>query len=190
MPMFQSQEQRTFYQNKFFKQQLALPAPEQVTNVNSPFNKARKGTARTVHRMMNNVNKTLTMKTARFTGDKVYNTAVRTKKIIGKASVPFKKIGHGLNVARRAIPGPVRKLGVTGMFVGAAAAMVGVGMMRGAMNAAQDIMSERYLQDQRKSRNILMQTRVGYSHGSARMDKYGQTNGLAQALHQGRHGRY
>lgn len=164
------------------------------TTVNNTFSKMKRGTTRSVHRMMNSVNNTMTMRTGKlgvkFIGKPLMNKAIRAKKLIGKAGVPAKATYRGINAMRRALPGPVKKLGIVGGFVAAGAAMMGVGMMRGAYNAANDIMAERYLADQRMSRNILMNTRVGYSHSQAQTNRYGQLNGLAQALNAGRHGRY
>lgn len=199
----QAMEQATFYKNKFFGNQLALPAPEQVTNVSGPFNKARKGTARTVHRMMNDsvTGKFMKKVTIGSGGPRSHGgllgaatsakLRVQSKFRGVSQSKVGKAVGTGISLGGKAVKKTVfSKLGVRGMIAMGAAAMVGVGMMRGAMNAAQDIVAERYLQDQRMSRNVLMNTRVGYSMGAAEMNKYGQTNGLAQALHNGRHGRY
>lgn len=83
----------------------------------------------------------------------------------------------------------VRKAGFLGMLAVGGAAMVGIGMMRGALDASKDVVMERYLQDQRYSRNMLMNSRVGYSMGSQSMNRHGNLNGLALALHTGRHGR-
>lgn len=96
-------------------------------------------------------------------------------------------------------PSPVRKLigggaKLTGYVAGARALSVGaigmmaVGIMHGMNNAAKDIMLERYMQDQRYSRNILLQSRVGLSMGSNQMNRMGSTMGLSNSLSKTRHG--
>lgn len=197
---FDSFEQAQAFKQRMLNSQLALPAPEQVTKVNSPFSKTSKGVTRTVHRMMNDTvtGKLLKKATVGGGGPRSHGgllgatTSARLRmKSISQSKVG-RAIGRGISLGGKTIKKTAfSKLGVRGMMVGGMAAMVGVGLMRGAMNAANDIVSERYLQDQRMSRNVLMDTRVGYSKmGAAQGNKYGQINGLAQALHNGRHGRY
>jgi len=81
-----------------------------------------------------------------------------------------------------------RRLGILGLAVGAIA-MVGVGIMRGVNNASQDIVAQRYIQDQRYARNITMMSRLGYSSGTSQMNNYNHTDGLALSLSSNRHGR-
>lgn len=84
----------------------------------------------------------------------------------------------------------MRKVGVPTLLGVGALGMVGVGMMRGAMNQGRDIVFDRYMQDQRYSRNILTNSRLGRSAGTRNMNRYGSTQGLSQALSASRHGRY
>lgn len=85
--------------------------------------------------------------------------------------------------------GFVRKFGgAVGLAVGALA-MLSVGVMRGANNTGKEMVFERYMEDQRYSRSMLMNSRVGLASGTGRMQRYGSTEGLAGALHKNRHGR-
>lgn len=75
-----------------------------------------------------------------------------------------------------------------GLLIGAVA-MVGIGIMKGAMNASTQIVAQRQMQDQRFARNITMMSRLGYTTGTSSMNRYGHTIGLSQALSRNRHGR-
>jgi hypothetical protein len=84
-----------------------------------------------------------------------------------------------------------RAIGTTvpwsGIVLGGAA-MLTVGMMRGAMSQSRDILFERYMQDTRYSRNMLLNaSRTGSGYGS-RFDQYGSTIGLSNSLSTRRHG--
>lgn len=80
------------------------------------------------------------------------------------------------------------RVSVGGLAVGAVA-MIGLGIMKGMYNASQDIVNQRYINDQRYARNITMMSRVGYTLGSSSMNRFQHTAGLAQALSATRHGR-
>jgi hypothetical protein len=85
-----------------------------------------------------------------------------------------------------------RALGTTAPWAGillGTSAMLSVGIMRGAMTQSRDILYERYMQDTRYSRNMLLNaSRVGVGMGS-RFDQYGSTMGLSNSLSATRHGR-
>ena len=75
-----------------------------------------------------------------------------------------------------------------GLLTVGAVGMLSIGIMNGINNGSKDIVLERYLQDQRFSRDILMQSRVGTSMGTSRMNQMGSTVGLSNALSRTRHG--
>lgn len=181
------------------------------TKVNNPFSKAKTGVTRSVHRMTsgtitgNILTKGLGLgrQTATTHGGVIgatrgygkllgknikrgatYASTSKIGRTVKKASnFSGKAMGKVFNPKVRGI------LGVGGLLT-AGAAMVGVGLMRGAINGAQDIVAERYMQDQRFARNIVMNTRVGRAASNARSNRYGHLDGLSQALSAGRHGRY
>lgn len=178
------------------------------TTVNNPYNKLRKQTTRTVHNAMSNIN-------SKFRRDplvmglfgrggatsagglvgRIHTRTVQARRLVGAAGevtrrVAQSKVARGIgHMFNKVTPPKVRKLGLAGMILTGATAMIGVGMMRGAMSAANDIAAERYMQDQRYTRNVLMNTRVGHAMTNQRNTQYGQLAGLAQALSANRHGR-
>lgn len=79
--------------------------------------------------------------------------------------------------------------GIYGGLALGAIAMVGIGIMRGAMNQATEVVNQRYIEDQRFARNITMMSRLGYSSGTSSMNRFNHTAGLSQALSANRHGR-
>lgn len=100
------------------------------------------------------------------------------------------KVASGVNKGIvRPLGALTRGKGLLGLLTVGAVGMMATGIMRGAMNASNDIVMERYMQDQRYSRNIMMNSRVGLSTGTQTMNRHGNLNGLALALHTGRHGR-
>lgn len=103
---------------------------------------------------------------------KVISGETRLRKVT--RSVPFKTF---------------RKLGMFGALTTGAVAMLGIGLMKGVSNASQAIIAERQIQDQRYARNITMMSRLGYTTGTNRLDRYNHTVGLSQALSANRHGR-
>jgi hypothetical protein len=66
--------------------------------------------------------------------------------------------------------------------------MFGIGMMRGAINRGREIVFDRYMQDQRYSRNMLTNSRLGLASGTGKMMMGGSTMGLSNALSARRHG--
>ncbi len=90
--------------------------------------------------------------------------------------------------AARTIVGAGRAIGPVGLLSVGAVAMIGVGIMRGMNNAAKDYVLERYMADQRFARDILLQSRVGVSMGTNKMNRMGSTMGLSNALSRTRHG--
>lgn len=99
---------------------------------------------------------------------------------IGKGVSGFTKLG--INIYK-ATPKSV-KLG--GIALGAVA-MVGVSMMKGAMNASREIVYDRYMQNAAMNKNVLDSSRL--PRGISRMDKYNSTMGLSNSLSKTRHGR-
>ena len=81
------------------------------------------------------------------------------------------------------------KGGMFGALAAGGIAMLGIGLMRGAMNAASEVVTQRQIQDQRYARNITMMSRLGYSSGTSQMNRFRHTAGLTQALSANRHGR-
>jgi hypothetical protein len=92
----------------------------------------------------------------------------------------------------RAIPTAIRKGGIfkAGAIGVGAVAMLGVSILKGAMNQSRDIVYDRYMQDQSMSKNLLNSTRLGLASGTSRMQNYGSTTGLSNALSKSRHGTY
>lgn len=117
--------------------------------------------------------------------------SVRTASRIIK-SKPAQLVGRGTKglfyTAPRKIIRGVGKVGPVGLLSVGATAMMGVGIMNGMNNAAKDYVLERYMADQRFSRDILLQSRVGLSMGTNKMNRMGSTMGLSNALSKTRHG--
>jgi len=78
---------------------------------------------------------------------------------------------------------------LSGLALGVAA-MVGIGVMKGAMNESRNIVYERYMQDMTYSRSMVGQSRVGLAHGTHNMLNNNGTQGLSNSLSATRHGRY
>jgi len=128
-----------------------------------------------------------TFSAANFKNDISVRTASRIIK-----SKPAQLIGRGTKglfyTAPRKIIRGVGKVGPVGLLSVGATAMMGVGIMNGMNNAAKDYVLERYMADQRFSRDILLQSRVGLSMGTNKMNRMGSTMGLSNALSKTRHG--
>lgn len=116
---------------------------------------------------------------------------------------PIGKATKGASKQYHKLPSPVRQYagrvagtigaaskGVVGLGVlgVGATAMMGLGIMNGMNNAAKDILLERYMQDQRYSRNMLLQSRVGLAMGTNSMNRMSSTMGLTNSLSRTRHG--
>lgn len=110
----------------------------------------------------------------------------------GAVKAPGKFIGAAKASRRmyKSIPKPVRKMGLVGGLALGATAMLGVSVLKGAMDTGKQIAYQRYMQDQAISRDVLTSTRLGNSSGTNRMLGYGGTVGLSNALSATRHGRY
>lgn len=105
---------------------------------------------------------------------------------IGLGARTSKKIANSR--AYKTITPIAKKAAGMGLLTVGAVGMMGVSIMNGANNAAKDIILERYMADQRFSRDILMQSRLGTSMGTNRMNRNGGTIGLSNALSRTRHG--
>jgi len=103
-------------------------------------------------------------------------------------SNPLKKITRAGVRGGAKLGGAIRKLGLPGLILGGAVAMLSVGLMRGAMSQGRDIIYQRYMQDQMRSRGVLNNSRVGRMSGTSQMIDYGSTQGLSNALSRTRHG--
>lgn len=114
---------------------------------------------------------------------KVGRAAGKAMGWLGRRGVGLGKLGVK---AYRATP---KTFKVGGAIVGAAA-MLGISMLKGAMDQSQEIVYERYMQDAATSKNMLNNTRLGLASGTSRMQNYGSTMGLTNALSRTRHGRY
>jgi len=108
--------------------------------------------------------------------------AVGLTKFFGRMGSGAAKIGAGVY---RSTPRPV-KFGAAAV---GAVAMLGVSMLKGGMNESNDIVYERYMQDAAISKNMLNNTRLGLAAGTSRMQNYGSTMGLSNAMSRTRHGR-
>lgn len=110
----------------------------------------------------------------------------------GAVKAPGKLLGAAKSSRRmyKSIPKPVRKMGIIGGLALGATAMLGVSVLKGAMDTGKQIAYQRYMQDQTMSRDVLTSTRLGNSSGTNRMLGYGGTVGLSNALSSTRHGRY
>ena len=93
----------------------------------------------------------------------------------------------GSSVGRGGING-LKKVGPMALLGVGAVGMMSVGIMNGINNASKDIVLERYMSDQRFARDILLQSRVGLSMGTNKMNRLGSTTGLSNALSKTRHG--
>lgn len=107
--------------------------------------------------------------------------AAKGTKMLGKGLLGGAKLGAR---AYRSTPRPVK---VGGMIAGAVA-MLGVSMLKGALNQSREIVYERYMQDAAVSKNMLNNTRLGLASGTSRMQNYGSTMGLSNAMSRTRHG--
>lgn len=108
----------------------------------------------------------------------------------GKAT-PGKLLG-GAKAFRRgikSIPKPIRKFGTIGGIALGLTAMLGVSVLKGAMNQGKQIAYDRYMEDAAQSKNVLATTRLGNASGTNRMLGYGGTVGLSNSLSRTRHGR-
>jgi hypothetical protein len=118
---------------------------------------------------------------------------VKAGNAIGKGvSGIGKLLLSGAKATRRGykgIPAPIRKLGVAGGLVAGATALLGISIMKGAMNQSREIVYERYMQDQAVGKNMLNNTRMGLASGTSRMQDMGSTLGLSNSLSRTRHGR-
>lgn len=88
----------------------------------------------------------------------------------------------------RRLPKAVSRTGKLGALAVGVTALMGIGFMRGAMSSAREQVYDRYMQDQRYSRNMLYNSRVGYASGTNRMLNRGGTQGLTLAMSRSRHG--
>jgi hypothetical protein len=123
----------------------------------------------------------------------------RTGSILQKPMKIVKGMAKGPGAALRAakagrraiksIPKPIRKFGKLGGLALGATAMLGLSVLKGAMNQGKQIAYDRYMQDQSQSRQVLGSTRIGNASGTNRMIGYGGTTGLSNALSGTRHGR-
>jgi hypothetical protein len=89
----------------------------------------------------------------------------------------------------KSIPKPIRKMGLVGGIALGVTAMLGVSVLKGAMNQGRQIAYDRYMEDAAQSKNVLASTRLGNASGTNRMLGYGGTVGLANSLSRTRHGR-
>jgi len=120
-----------------------------------------------------------------------FSTKILNRPVKGLNSLGKLLLG-GVKSTRRtikSIPSPIKKVGGALGLVAGATAILGITMMKGAMNQARDIVYERYMQDQAVSKNILNSSRMGLSAGTSRMQNMGATVGLSNALSRTRHGR-
>lgn len=126
-----------------------------------------------------------------WTGNKIGGAAKYIRNSpIGRTTktIATSKVGRGINKFART---GARLLGPTAGASAIAAGAVGMlslSIMNGANNAAKDIILERYMADQRFTRDILLQSRVGTAMGTDRMNRYGGTIGLSNSLSRTRHG--
>lgn len=115
---------------------------------------------------------------------------------LGTAKFMAKGPGVALKAAKfgrrgiKAIPKPIRKMGLVGGIALGVTAMLGASVLKGAMNQGRQIAYERYMEDAATSKNVLSSTRLGNASGTNRMLGYGGTVGLANSLSRTRHGRY
>jgi len=113
----------------------------------------------------------LVQKTTKIAGNAGKTT---TKKVLPKAKIAGKAF------TKKVLPTALLGVGAVGML--------SIGIMNGINNASKDIVLERYMADQRFSRDILLQSRVGLSMGTNQMNRMGSTIGLSNALSRTRHG--
>lgn len=76
-----------------------------------------------------------------------------------------------------------------GGLAAGAVAMLGIGILKGAFNESNEIAYERYMEDMYTTKDILNTSRLGLASGTSRMQNYGSTMGLSNALSRTRHGR-
>lgn len=136
---------------------------------------------------------TLSRKVGRLTRG-IGNTIQRPSKALGSVvSKGPKAMVRGAKAFRRgikAIPKPIRRMGMVGGVALGLTAMLGVSVLKGAMNQGQQTAYDRYMRDQATLQGTLGSTRVGNASGTNRMLGYGGTVGLSNALSKTRHGRY
>lgn len=125
-------------------------------------------------------------RTAKTTGRGVLTAGKGISKVTAGAIRGSYKAGRGVYKSISMLPAPV-KMG--GLALGAVA-MIGVGIMRGALNESKNIVFERYMQDMTYSRSMASQSRVGLAHTTHNMLNNGGIHGLSNALSTTRHGRY
>lgn len=114
-------------------------------------------------------------------------TINKTRSLRKLLMAPPAAVGRaGMNIAKSG----VGKSALRGGFALGALGMMGVGIMKGGMNQAKDIVHERYMQDFTYSKSMLHNSRVGLASGTNRMMRRGGTMGLSNSLHKTRHGRY
>lgn len=104
-------------------------------------------------------------------------------KLASRAGNLFSKISKGASK----IPSPIRKMGVAGGLIAGATAMLGISIMKGAMNESREIVYERYMQDQAIGKNMLNNSRLGLAAGTSRMSDIGHIMGLSNSLSRTRH---
>jgi hypothetical protein len=138
------------------------------------------------NRFLNQANKEFSPKTTPYKS--IYKGVAA---MTGKVTSSSKAVGKGMFSASkfgarlyRATPRPIK---TGGMIVGAVA-MLGVSMLKGALNQSREIVYERYMQDAAVSKNMLNNTRLGLASGTSRMQNYGSTMGLSNAMSRTRHG--
>ncbi len=98
-------------------------------------------------------------------------------KIPGLYNDAYKKVAHNAIV---------KKVTAGSAFALGSVAMAGISVMNGGMAAAQQNMTNRYMQDSRYSSKLL-QNRVGRSSGNGALN-IGNHVGLSLSAHRGRHG--
>jgi len=175
-------------------------ASEGTTTFKSGFSKSRSFFRNT----MNNSTVKLTLGTyiktgkgmmqgATWLGGALYSGGRSTVSKLRVANNFRKKVGRGigrtLSLGSPTIASIARKSTYAGILTLGSVSMIGVGMMRGATQQSRDIVFQRYLQDTRYSRNMMLNSRVGLASGSNSMLQYGSTTGLSNALSRSRHGR-
>jgi len=79
-----------------------------------------------------------------------------------------------------------KKVLSAGTFLVGASAMASVSMMNGGMQAAQQQLASRYMQDSRYSSKLL-QSRIGRAAGNSSLN-IGNHTGLSLSMHRSRHG--
>lgn len=102
-----------------------------------------------------------------------------------------RKMVNKLRGGRRTIkslPKSTRRLGLIGGIGLGITAMLGVSVLKGAMNQGRQIAYERYMLDTANTQGVISTTRLNRMSGSNRMINHGGTIGLSNALSRTRHG--